>query len=217
MGAIALGGFIVNSLNAIFEHTADAVFGTDNLGRVRFWNKRCEELLGISHRQAIGRPCHELVCGRDLLGNEFCGDKCQVRRFYDRNKPNNNLDLVLKQKAGGDIVVNVGSYYMHETSNDEKGVRVYHSMRTVDCHQFIRRLALNSATSNDAPANVNRLSKRELEVLRLVSSGAKTREIAEQLVISHATVRNHMKNIYTKLEVHSQAEAISCAMRHGLV
>lgn len=205
----------MNAIDEIFECTTDAVFGTDKYMRVRFWNKFCEELFNINKNNAIGRTCHELICGKDLLGNDFCGMDCKIAKHHDKHSPNRNWDLVVKRKGGENIVVNIGSYYTNNINDTD--IRVFHSMRTINCHQLIRRLASNSNTTMDDNSNINRLSKREYEILRLVSSGIKTKNIADQLGISHTTVRNHIKNIYAKLEVHSQAEAINCAMRHGLV
>ncbi len=41
--------------------------------------------------------------------------------------------------------------------------------------------------------------------------------VADKLNISEATVRNHIQNILTKLEVHSRLEAVAVAMKHGLL
>ncbi len=208
----------MSALEEVFECTTDAVFGTDKHMRVRFWNKFCEELFDINKDSAIGKKCSELICGKDLLGNDFCGTECKIIKHHDRCSPNYNWDLVVKRNGGENVVVNVGSYYTGSLKdNNDTDIRVFHSMRTINCHQLIRRLALNTNTTADDNSNINRLSKREYEILRLVSSGIKIKNIAEQLGISHTTVRNHIKNIYAKLEVHSQAEAINCAMRHGLV
>lgn len=208
----------MNFLRESFECTTDAVFGTDKNMRVRFWNKSCEELFDVAQEEALGKSCYELVCGRDLQGNEFCNENCQIAKHHDKASPNRNWDLVIKQGSGERVVVNIGSYYSGDAAQlADSDVRVFHSMRTIDCYQLIRRLAFNSGTAMDSNNNLNRLSKREYEILRMVSSGIKTKDIALQLGISHATVRNHIKNIYAKLEVHSQAEAINCAMRYGLV
>jgi DNA-binding CsgD family transcriptional regulator len=61
------------------------------------------------------------------------------------------------------------------------------------------------------------LTKRELEVLRLLSSGVTNREIAAGLVVSVRTVDRHVSNIYAKLGVSSRAAATSYAHEHGLV
>jgi len=60
------------------------------------------------------------------------------------------------------------------------------------------------------------LSERELEVLRLMAKGWSNREIAKELSISEGTVKNHVTNIYTKLEMHSRAEAVAWAWQQGL-
>lgn len=61
------------------------------------------------------------------------------------------------------------------------------------------------------------LSPRELEVLRLIASGLSNREIAEELFISIGTVKRHINNIYTKLDVHSRTQAISKANELHLI
>jgi len=53
------------------------------------------------------------------------------------------------------------------------------------------------------------LSEREREVLQLLAKGLQYKEIAEQLFISHETVKRHLKNIYTKLHVQNKVEALN--------
>lgn len=61
------------------------------------------------------------------------------------------------------------------------------------------------------------LSRRELEVLRLIASGKSNREIAGALVISEHTVARHVHNIFTKLGVSSRAGATAYAFEHDVV
>ncbi len=62
-----------------------------------------------------------------------------------------------------------------------------------------------------------RLTDRELEVLRLVARGLNNREIAKELFISENTVKNHVRNILEKLQLHSRMEAVMYAVREKLL
>jgi two-component system NarL family response regulator len=62
-----------------------------------------------------------------------------------------------------------------------------------------------------------RLTRRELEVLRLIARGLSNKDIAAELVIAENTVRNHVRNILEKLEVRSRVEAAMYAVREKLV
>ena len=61
------------------------------------------------------------------------------------------------------------------------------------------------------------LSDREISVLNLLSDGCNYQEIAEILFISVDTVRHHIRNIYKKLHVHSQSEAVAKAIRKRII
>jgi DNA-binding CsgD family transcriptional regulator len=61
------------------------------------------------------------------------------------------------------------------------------------------------------------LSPREREVLSLVAAGADLLQIADELTISHATVRTHLGNAHRKLGAHNRAHAVALAMQLGLI
>ena len=60
------------------------------------------------------------------------------------------------------------------------------------------------------------LSDREREVLELIARGLSNTDIARKLVVSPKTVRNHVSNVFTKLQVSDRAEAIARARKAGL-
>lgn len=74
-----------------------------------------------------------------------------------------------------------------------------------------------SSTSTDKSAVSIELTARETEILSAVAKGYKRREIGEKLGISTGTVGNHINNIYQKLNVGSNTEAIAQATRMGIL
>ena len=66
-------------------------------------------------------------------------------------------------------------------------------------------------------AQISDLTIREVEVLHLIGGGATNEEIADQLVITEATVKSHITRIFDKLGLRDRAAAIVFAFDHGLV
>jgi len=63
----------------------------------------------------------------------------------------------------------------------------------------------------------DQISKREIEVLELVSEGMRSKEIAEKLFISENTVNNHRRNVIRKMGVSNTTEAIKLGIKMGLI
>ncbi len=63
----------------------------------------------------------------------------------------------------------------------------------------------------------NSLSRREEEILTLLVDGLSNEEISSKLFISLQTVRNHIRHIYEKLQVHSKSQAVVKAIREGII
>ena len=80
--------------------------------------------------------------------------------------------------------------------------------------RIIRHLSSLETAEGPAP---DRLTGRELEVLRLVTAGRRNKEIAAELGISENTVKYHLRNILEKLHVQSRTEIAIRALRDGLV
>jgi len=85
--------------------------------------------------------------------------------------------------------------------------------------KLLAEFAQMSKKSPDRPTTVGapRLTERELEVLKLVARGMANKEIAHQLFISENTVKNHVRNILEKLQLHSRMEAAMYAVRENLL
>ncbi|MGD0374949.1 MAG: response regulator transcription factor [Streptosporangiaceae bacterium] len=71
------------------------------------------------------------------------------------------------------------------------------------------------ARAQEVPAP--KLTDREMQVLKLVARGMNNRDIAKELFISENTVKNHVRNILEKLQIHSRMEAVMVAVREKLI
>jgi DNA-binding NarL/FixJ family response regulator len=85
--------------------------------------------------------------------------------------------------------------------------------------KLLTEFALMAKRSNERSQQVPtpRLNERELEVLKLVARGLNNRDIARELFISENTVKNHIRNILEKLQLHSRMEAVVYAVREKLL
>jgi LuxR family maltose regulon positive regulatory protein len=85
--------------------------------------------------------------------------------------------------------------------------------------ELLRRAAVNStvplyaqkllaAFQTPSEKDQSALTQREMEILHLLSAGLSNRQMSEQLVISEATLKRHISNLYLKLDVHSRTQAL---------
>ena len=108
------------------------------------------------------------------------------------------------------------SYLLKNVSSDElaKAIRDAFSGKSTLSPEAARVLIRATRPSEQPTFD---LTEREMEVLKLVVQGQSNQQIAEALVISLATVKAHISNILSKLQVSSRAEAITYAIKHKLV
>lgn len=108
--------------------------------------------------------------------------------------------------------------YLLKDTNREN---LFHTLRAAARGETLLRpeiLARILASAGDKPAHSGpELSERELEVLRDVAKGSRSKEIAARLGISERTVKAHLASIYNKLGVDSRAGAIAVAAERSLL
>ncbi|MDP9445161.1 MAG: response regulator transcription factor [Actinomycetota bacterium] len=114
-------------------------------------------------------------------------------------------------------------YLLKDTSIDEvaQAVRVVKDGQSLISPAMAAKLLDEfkqiSSLGRRADVLAPRLTDRELEVLRLVARGLNNREVGRQLFISENTVKNHVRNILEKLQLHSRMEAVMFAVREKLL
>jgi DNA-binding NarL/FixJ family response regulator len=116
-----------------------------------------------------------------------------------------DTDLSTAVKAGAK------GYLLKDATRDEllACIRKVHSGETFIPPSLVTKLT--------AGLSAESLTDRELEVLTLLARGQSNKEISANLSISDSTVKSHLRNIFTKLNVLSRTEAIAAASRQGLV
>jgi len=96
-------------------------------------------------------------------------------------------------------------------------------VRSVIRQAFVHSVYLPSARPGDGSAphvvdgNVPHLTRRELEILRMVAEGQSNTQVAKLLWVTEQTVKFHLSNVYRKLGVANRTEACRWAERHGLL
>jgi two-component system NarL family response regulator len=102
-------------------------------------------------------------------------------------------------------------YLLKDAQREEllETIRRVHSGETCIPPSLVAKLA--AGISSEA------MTGRELDVLGLLARGKSNKEISANLYISETTVKGHLRNIFTKLNVLSRTEAIAVASRRGLV
>lgn len=203
-------------IRQIFDGSGDAVFGIDRQRRITYVNAAFLQVLGRDADEIRSRHCFDVLRGDDLADCRFCNSKCPVAREALQNQPMQNFDLVLTRGNGDRCWMNVGVYSAPESAAGSGEPRVYFALRTVNGHRLLRQLASKLHAPAGAAAT-STLTPREQEILTLSARGMDTAGICKVLGIAPQTVRNHFKNIFSKLEVRSRSQAVALALRQQLV
>ena len=113
-------------------------------------------------------------------------------------------------------------YVLKEAEPEElrRAIEAAHRGEVMLCPMIAQKV-LEHFASTTRPARealpYDQLTQRELQVLQLAADGLSNREIAQRLVISEKTAKNHVANIFSKLNVNDRTQAVVQALRMGLV
>ena len=179
----------------------------------------------------------EAVDGRDCL------HKLDVYKpdvlLLDINMPNmNGLDVLKELKARKSKVkvlvltvhneteylmkavdIGINGYVLKDSESAElkKAIHTIMDGETYIQPSLIPALNAKRLERNEDEEKIDSLTRRELEVLKLLAIGMYNKEVAEKLEISERTVKNHISNIFKKLEVTDRTQAAVFAIRNNLI
>ena len=156
------------------------------------------------------------------ISADRCGRVCRANRQLLK-------DLLLQRAIGIDskeiaiLAVSVGNAIVvnrRRVDTPFEAVRVIAAGEALLAPTVTRRLLDRFARSlpdEKPPPSLEGLTTRELEILRLVAGGLSNAEIAEQLVVTEATVKTHVSSVLRKLHLRDRVQAVVLAYDAGLV
>ncbi len=175
----------------------------------------------------------------ELVGSAFTSQE-GIRRFRELKPDVTLMDLRLPDAGGIETIIAIRGEFSNArilvltTSEGDveiqralvAGARGY-LLKTMPPKQIVETIRDVHAGKKRVPAEVaahladhageESLSKREIEVLRLVADGNRNRDVAEKLFISEETVKAHVKHIMEKLGANDRTQAVAIALRRGII
>lgn len=190
--------------------TADPAFAVNCEGKIIAWNPAASLALGYRRAEILGRCCWTVFEGLDSSSNRYCGKACPIRTMACEGEPIHRTQIFFRSASGAPTPFNMSSIVV----GGDHGKEIVHLLQTL---LACERQRISEASLPPGGRIKARLSSRQLEVLRHLADGKGTREIAEVLCISTATVRHHVQRILNRLKAHHRLEAVALARRIGLV
>jgi DNA-binding CsgD family transcriptional regulator len=198
--------------------TADGMFTVGGDQRIIQWNRAAESALGFRASEAIGRKCFEALGGPGSLCHKSCPVLFGAR--HGLLTPAVNVTLrgagrELRRFSMSTLVAGVGG-----------DIRIVHLLReatepAVNGADVRSEPGVRQAPERDRrtppPDLLLPLSRRETQVLGLLSQGKGTDEIAGALGVRRLTARNHIGRLMNKLGAETRLHAVLIGLKHGLV
>ena len=215
-------------LFSLLDRAADAAFAAGPFGRICYWSPAAERLLGYSKQHVLAKDCWDVLAGDGDGRKKVCCRGCRILEWARQRRQVPAFDLHAATANGERKWLNVS--ILVAPVREGPSPLVVHLMRDVGpqkrlesaAKQFLGCAFECGAAQRSGPkvqadrAEFN-LSARETAVLRLLSQGRGTEQIAAQLGISSVTVRNHVQRVLSKLGSHTRLEAVLRGIQTGLI
>lgn len=160
----------------------------------------------------IDMPILNGIEATEIIKNKYPHIKVIMLTVFDNDE---NIFNAIKAGADGYLLKEVEPKTLYEgiidTLNGGAAMNPSIALKTLKLHRNPIDL------DNKKEEEIIKLTTREVDVLEQLSKGLNYINIAENLFLSPATVRKHIENIYTKLQVHNKLEAVQKAKKNNLI
>jgi PAS domain S-box-containing protein len=211
----------------LLQQTADATYSVTGSGEICSWNEAAERLFGYTAHDVLRRNIDEVFDARDALDTSALsgGAEAATRQWTKTAAGIPTFDLCVRTQSGVRIWVNISTIVFNNGRTGRRlFVRLARDITQTRLHTEMFNHALELARqfvalADDAPhhAPVEPLSEQERRILKCFAEGSNAATIARKLSISTQTLRNHLHHINRKLRTHNRLEAVTHALRRGLL
>ena len=220
--------------DTVFDSAPVMLHSIDKDGRIVKVNRRWLSELGYEESEVVGRPSVDFLTNESRarivsetlplfwrtgsahsIGCQFVKRDGQVIDLL--------LDAELSYDAGGRLTPTAALYrgddlvQWRQASATLKALQALAGISRSKEDIESSRLGPEQPSASSLAGSSNGLTQREQQVLRLVASGERNKEIADRLSLSVRTVRFHIENLYRKLGVQSRTQAVRVAGERGLL
>ena len=164
-------------------------------------DRTARAVLNLEPSDVLGAPCHRTLALLRADGRPFCAATCPVRTALERGAPHVEHHGLKYRNGREELEVCLTAVPLFRPSDGGMGI----------LHILVR--SSHCRAPHAGPIALNRLTRREREVLGLLAEGRTTREISDVLFITPATVRHHIQHVLEKLEVHRRLHAVVAWMQ----
>lgn len=216
--------------------TQESIVAVDSACRIVFLNEHAEALLGYRASDVLGCCCSEALHLADAPGSHACAMCIGALGEPGAQPSSGRYVAYATTQSGAHLWLRVLALPASNAAGERRTVHVLRAVASEDLghedptimpeHPVTATLqqldqSAREITGTDRQANPSRksqvLTRRELEVLKLLAGGLSNANIAAQLSISPVTARNHVTSIIEKLGAKTRLQAVVIASRMGLL
>ena len=205
---------------AFLDYSPYGAYAVDLTKTIRYWNRSAERITGHKADNVTGRPCFEVVqnCSPED-GGPLCRNGCPALQSIRENRISPVCEVSMVCATGQRKLVTLMPMLVYEPLVPEAVlVHLFHELDEGECtEQGTKAIAQTFATSGSFPETIDKLTSRELDVLKLAALGMTPMEISETLHISYHTVRKHTSNMRWKIGARNNLGLVRRAQELGLV
>ena len=200
-------------------------YAVNSAQTILLWNHAAESILGHHAQDVIGRPCYEVLQNiAETSDTPICQNGCPSLQAIRKGGIPHVYEIRMLDSSGHRKLVTVTPMIIAATEYAATiMIHLFHESKDNDRSQSVAGKVdrFPSTTPNQlaagTPGGADKVTSRELQVLRLTASGLMPREIAHELNISYHTVRNNIASVRRKLGAPTKLHMVRNARFIGLL